>query len=59
MSETDQDMVAADGPGDWVRDQFARYRDVRGRIERDTLPLATSVDGSAFEFQASLPGLAV
>ena len=57
MSETDQDDVAADGPGDWVRDQFARYRDVRGRIERDTLPLATSVDGSAFEFQASLHGL--
>jgi hypothetical protein len=57
MSETDQDHVPADGPGDWVRDQFARYRDVRGRIERNTLPLATSVDGSVFEFQASLHGL--
>ena len=57
MSETDQDKVAADGPGDWVRDQFERYRDLRGRIERNTLPLATSVDGSAFEFQASLHGL--
>ena len=32
MSETDQDHVPADGPGDWVRDQFARYRDQRGRI---------------------------
>ena len=57
MSETDQDKVAADGPGNWVRDQFERYRDLRGRIERNTLPLATSVDGSAFEFQASLHGL--
>jgi hypothetical protein len=57
MPENDQAHVAADGPGDWMRDQFARYRDVRGRIERDTLPLATSVDGLAFEFQASLHGL--
>jgi hypothetical protein len=57
MSETDQDHVPADGPGERVRDQFARYRDLRGRIERNTLPLATSVDGSAFELQASLHGL--
>lgn len=57
MSETDQARAAADGPGDWVRDQLARYRDVRGQLERNTLPLATSVDGSTFEFQASLHGL--
>ena len=44
-------------PPDDLTDQIARYRDIRERIERSTLPLATSVDGRAFEFQASLHGL--
>jgi len=51
--------VAADdeAPGDWLTDQVARYRDTRSRIERGTLPIATSVDGRTFELQASLHGL--
>jgi hypothetical protein len=37
--------------------QMASYRATREHIERGTLPLATSVDGVTFEFQASLHGL--
>jgi uncharacterized protein len=33
---------------------MAAYRGLRGRLERAVLPLATSVDGRAFELQASL-----
>jgi hypothetical protein len=44
-------------PQDDLTDHIARYRDVRERIERATLPLATSVDGRTFEVQASLHGL--
>ena len=47
----------SDDASDWMSGQVARYRDARERIERTTLPLATSVDGSGFEFQASLHGL--
>jgi hypothetical protein len=36
---------------------IARYRQVREEIERNTLPLATSVDGRTFELQTSLHGL--
>ena len=36
---------------------MASYRATREHIERHTLPLATSVDGVTFEFQASLHGL--
>ena len=41
-----------------LTEQIARYRQVREVIERSTLPLATSVDGHAFELQASLHDLA-
>ena len=57
MSEGDEAPVAAEPAGDWMSGQVARYRDVRDRIERDMLPLATSVDGLMFEFQAALHGL--
>jgi DNA helicase HerA-like ATPase len=40
-------------------EHIARYRNVREQIERETLPLATSVDGRAFEVQASLHDLAL
>lgn len=39
--------------------RLATYRHLREQIERNILPLATSVDGMAFEFQASLHALAV
>jgi hypothetical protein len=55
MSDVDADLE----PRDALTEQIARYRDVRDRIERSTLPLATSVDGREFEFQASLHGLAL
>jgi hypothetical protein len=54
MSEVDQAPAAPEPPGDWMSEQVARYRDLRDRIEHDTLPLATSVDGLAFEFQAAI-----
>jgi hypothetical protein len=38
---------------------MTNYRHVREEIERGILPLATSVDGAAFELQASLHGLAL
>ncbi len=37
--------------------RLAAYRSVREQVERSILPLATSVDGHVFEFQASLHGL--
>jgi len=40
-----------------LAEQLASYRATREFIERDTLPLATSVDGVVFEFQASLHSL--
>jgi len=42
---------------DGLADRIASYRDTRERLERGILPLATSVDGVTFEFQASLHGL--
>ncbi len=39
-------------------EQMATYRSTRDQIERSILPLATSVDGYSFEFQASLHHLA-
>jgi len=41
------------------RDPITDFRAARGRIERGILPLASSVDGSRFEFQASLDDLAL
>jgi uncharacterized protein len=46
-------------PSDPLAEQITRYRDIRERIEKSTLPLATSVDGRAFELQASLHGLSL
>ncbi|MGH3459285.1 helicase HerA domain-containing protein [Aeromicrobium sp.] len=43
-----------DGLVDELAEQVASYRSTRERLERGTLPLATSVDGVTFEFQASL-----
>ena len=42
---------------DGLAERMASYRATREHIERQTLPLATSVDGVTFEFQASLHGL--
>jgi hypothetical protein len=36
---------------------LARFRAMRREIEASVLPLATSVDGRRFSFQASLHGL--
>jgi hypothetical protein len=40
-----------------VEASLEEYRDVREALERALLPLATSVDGRRFSFQASLHGL--
>jgi uncharacterized protein len=40
-------------------DRVDDYRQVREELERGVLPLATSVDGREFTFQASLHGLAL
>jgi hypothetical protein len=45
------------GAPDGLADRIASYRATREHIERAMLPLATSVDGVTFEFQASLHGL--
>ena len=42
---------------DRLAQQVAEYRQVRDHLERGVLPLATSLDGRSFEFQASLHGL--
>ena len=39
--------------------QLAGFREARGELEASILPLATSVDGRRFSFQASLYGLAL
>ena len=57
MSHVDPNPVEVEPDG--LTEQLAWYRDVRERIERATLPLATSVDGRAFELQASLHGLSL
>jgi uncharacterized protein len=44
-----------DGPG--LDDRLERFRAVRHDLEASVLPLATSVDGRRFSFQASLHGL--
>jgi hypothetical protein len=41
-------------PAESLADVVDEYRKVRGEIERGILPLATSVDGRQFTFQASL-----
>src|ERR671917_1657909 len=53
-------FLAGDKPaGSAFAEHLAAYRDLRDKIERSILPLATSVDGMSFEFQTSLHGLAV
>ena len=42
------------GVDDHLSEQMAHYRNVREQIERNTLSMATSVDGWFFEVQASL-----
>lgn len=43
-------------PG-WSGSQLDTFREVRRELEASILPLATSVDGRRFSFQASLHGL--
>src|SRR5690349_22813170 len=40
-----------------LEDGLARLRDIRRRLEEAVLPLATSLDGRRFQFQASLHDL--
>jgi uncharacterized protein len=40
-----------------LQESIDRYRAVRQRLEEEVLPLATSVDGRRFSYQASLHGL--
>jgi DNA helicase HerA-like ATPase len=51
--------VSEGASGTGVAERVTSYRRVREEVERDILPLATSVDGVAFEFQASLHGLSL
>ena len=44
-------------PSGSLTDVVDEYRKVRGELERSILPLATSVDGRQFTFQASLHDL--
>jgi hypothetical protein len=44
-------------PAGSLTDVVDEYRKVRGELERSVLPLATSVDGRQFAFQASLHNL--
>ena len=37
-----------------MRESLERYRAVRRQLEEEILPLATSVDGRRFSYQASL-----
>jgi hypothetical protein len=41
-------------PAESLTDLVDSYRRTRGDLERSVLPLATSVDGRQFTFQASL-----
>ena len=40
-----------------MQESLDRYRAVRRQLEERILPLATSVDGRRFSYQASLHGL--
>ena len=57
MSQADASPDDGDESDVWITEQLARYRNIRDHIEREALPLATSVDGRRFECQASLHGL--
>jgi hypothetical protein len=45
--------------GQAIQDRLDRFRSVRRDLEASVLPIATSVDGRRFAFQASLHGLAL
>jgi hypothetical protein len=47
----------ADDDDDGFVGRLTEYRNLRERLERNVLPMATSVDGVRFEVQASLHGL--
>ena len=57
MPQVESTLVEPDPDPDGLTEKITRYLDVRERMERSTLPLATSIDGRTFELQASLHGL--
>lgn len=59
MSDTVPQPTGDGSAASTVEESLGSYRDVRERLERSILPLATSVDGATFEFQASLHHLEV
>ncbi len=59
MVETSMPTGAPETVREELAERLAGYRLVREEIERSILPVATSVDGVAFEFQTSLHGLAL
>lgn len=50
-------MAAHGGAGDATRQARDEFRTLRAHLEEGILPLATSVDGRRFTYQASLHGL--
>jgi uncharacterized protein len=57
MSESSPTTGAAPPGEEAVSTRMADYRAVREQVERNIVPLATSVDGFSFELQASLHDL--
>ena len=58
MSDGGPGSIAEEVPStESLTDLVDSYRRTRGELERSVLPLATSVDGRQFSFQASLHGL--
>jgi hypothetical protein len=57
MAELPRQSTPDDGDG--LAGELARYRSAREYVERAVLPLATSIDGSTFDLQASLHDLAL
>jgi uncharacterized protein len=58
MSDGGPESIAAEvTSAESLTDVVDSYRRTRSRLERSVLPLATSVDGRQFAFQASLHGL--
>lgn len=57
MNEIPTPSSTAEDVAGTIPARLSAYRTVRERVERGILPLATSVDGVSFVFQASLYGL--
>lgn len=57
MSDGGFGSAADESPTGSLTDLVDDYRRMRGELERSILPLASSVDGRQFSFQASLHGL--